>query len=577
MSGPAPDARSCDPRRRCWEAIGEAGRHGDVEGLRLAARDLFGLAGGDPDGLAWRSDLPPDRPLAQDDPPAVRYRHKEIVVLPPDFAFRYGHHDYRLLTACHARLGRRVLHLGCNSGINSVILARNGLDVHGVDVQPEAIRAALALRDREPDDVRRRLTFQCAAFNTMTLPAGSFDAAIAFDVFEHVYEEDLAVVLAAVEAALRPGGFLLAHMPRLDSYADPSHVTRWDLATARDRFGSRFSVLRCHITEENDVVPGSQRVNVLAQKAPGTPAYADSPALQALASRVPLFSSRHFNQHYTAARAADRLAALARAATAAAPFSMIRLGDMEARLLAFGRIQVGLPDEAEEGREIETHLGVNPARLSAGALRALQDEFFAACASADILGTHRRTINHEWSRNADTVLRHLGVAATYLPNEVDVCFNAELLDQGWLLPLLSRGRILLVGNAAPRFADLLADADYRRTFAHVGMPDAPPIVAGAVHVPHEGSAAGDRMEDLWREIAGHDFDTALVSASLVGKVLAGRIRNQLGALALDIGWNMQFLAGVSSPVAPADDMAYARKRRGYARLFEGRTGSLEGT
>jgi hypothetical protein len=293
-----------------------------------------------------------------------------------------------------------------------------------------------------------------------------------------------------------------------------------------------------------------------------------------------LFESGFFNQFYTKARAVDRIRAMRAAIARHQPFSFIRLGDAEASLVRFplDTRDMSDPDAAARGEWIATHLGVNPHRIRGPVFDRFAGEFSAAALDADILGTHRHTVNAGWSASTDEMIRTVwGCHVPYLSSEVDVVFNAELFDQGYLLPILGAGRVLLVGPSAPEFARLVGDREYRRGLAWVGMPETVPHVAGVVPMVHHGTDAFDQLERTWTQIVQHDFDIALVAGSIIGKVMAGRIKKRLGCVALDIGWNMQYLSGVSSPVASATDPAYQRARRGYARLFHGRTGVLANT
>jgi hypothetical protein len=284
----------------------------------------------------------------------------------------------------------------------------------------------------------------------------------------------------------------------------------------------------------------------------------------ALLSRVPALASQFYNAYYTPERAQDRLRALIEAARARQPFSMIRVGDMETRLLGFGRAPHERASLRQEAAALAQHTGVDPMRLSWPALWAVQEELAAACRDADVLGTHRHTVNVAWSDAACRVLPQWGLA--YEPAELDVVFNAEVLDQGFLLPLLGGRRVLLVGNPAPRFAELLRDDAYRRRFATAGMPREAPVIADAVFVPHQGDAAWRALPALWRRIETCDFDLALVAASVAGKLLCARIKRARGAVALDVGWSMQFLADCPSPVGASRQAG----RRGFVHLFTGR-------
>lgn len=492
----------------------------------------------------------------------LRYLEKEVKLIPMDFEFRATHHDFRLLKTYRRRLGRRILHLGCNAGIGSILMARLGYLVHGVDVQPRAIGAAFAIRNAEKPAVARRVTFQCASFDAMVLPAGYFDTVVCFDVLEHLFPEDQQRFFERVEEALVPGGTLILHTPRGKSFPDPSHVVIFEADDLRRLAAGSLTVQRCYPTVEPDG-SGNQRLNLVALRPPEVLNLSE--AGQKLLERIPSFESSFWNTHYTREKCQERLAALIYAAFLRRPFSMIRIGDMETRFLAFGRIPLGPQTLAEEAQRLELNLGCNPLQFDLGRLRTLQDEFLTLAGEADVLGTHRFTVNREWSEQADRVLTRLGLAPPV--HELDVVFNAEILDQGMLLPLLGHCRTLLIGNPAPRFAELLRDSAYRGRYQMVGMPAETPEIAGAIAVPHAGGRAFAMLEELWNEVKRHDFDLALVAASLTGKFLAARIRRELGAVALDIGWSMQFLADVSSPATPSRDPG----RRGFKNLFQGRT------
>ena len=55
--------------------------------------------------------------------------------------------------------GPLVLDVGCSEGILEVLLARRGLTVTGVDVDPDTLDFARLLLAKEPDEVRERVRF----------------------------------------------------------------------------------------------------------------------------------------------------------------------------------------------------------------------------------------------------------------------------------------------------------------------------------------------------------------------------------------------------------------------------------
>ena len=104
-------------------------------------------------------------------------------------------------------LGRQALEFGCNVGASSVVLARLGARVTGVDVDPANVRIAqanLALNDI--DDMASAVHVP----DTRALPFadGAFDLALANSVLEYVATSELAEVIGELHRVLRPGATL---------------------------------------------------------------------------------------------------------------------------------------------------------------------------------------------------------------------------------------------------------------------------------------------------------------------------------------------------------------------------------
>lgn len=70
----------------------------------------------------------------------------------------------RLHWTCSQVWGRKALDVGCSQGIGPILLGRMGIDVLGVDVNPEAIAFAKKELEKEPDGVRRKVRFVCEDF-----------------------------------------------------------------------------------------------------------------------------------------------------------------------------------------------------------------------------------------------------------------------------------------------------------------------------------------------------------------------------------------------------------------------------
>lgn len=96
--------------------------------------------------------------------------------------------------------GSDVLELGCGSGTAAAILA-DGRTYTGVDIS--AGQLALA-RGRLP-----KKTFVQDDLTAISFPDGSFDAVVAFYVFNHVPRAEQAPAFARIFQWLRPGGRLM--------------------------------------------------------------------------------------------------------------------------------------------------------------------------------------------------------------------------------------------------------------------------------------------------------------------------------------------------------------------------------
>jgi len=102
---------------------------------------------------------------------------------------------------------RRVLDVGCGSGIMVVDLARQGHSVWGIDVAPEMIRKTRLLAAEELIDGQAP-ELCVGTIESLPFAAEYFDVVIAAGVIEYL-EED-AAALRELRRVLRPGGVLIA-------------------------------------------------------------------------------------------------------------------------------------------------------------------------------------------------------------------------------------------------------------------------------------------------------------------------------------------------------------------------------
>lgn len=130
----------------------------------------------------------------------------------------------------------RLLDLGCGMGWTSVIFARYGYDVVGVDLAANMI--AMANRKREEERVPN-LRFECLDFEADPERFGQFDCAVFYDSLHH--SDDEVRALGAAFRALRPGGICITVEPGVGHSTSPqaleevqrTGVTERDMEPAR--------------------------------------------------------------------------------------------------------------------------------------------------------------------------------------------------------------------------------------------------------------------------------------------------------------------------------------------------------
>ena len=102
----------------------------------------------------------------------------------------------------------RLLEIGCGDGMYLAAMRELGWEVHGIEPDPAAARRAAS---------NAGATIWPGGIETASVPSGAYDAVVALQSIEHVYDPRLFVERAA--SFLRPGGFLYIATPNFDSLA----------------------------------------------------------------------------------------------------------------------------------------------------------------------------------------------------------------------------------------------------------------------------------------------------------------------------------------------------------------------
>ncbi len=114
--------------------------------------------------------------------------------------------------------GSQILDIGCSGGLVPILLGREGKQVVGIDVSPEAIEEAAAALREEAHSVQELIQLEEA--NLMTFQTSQrFDTVLMTEVLEHIGEPERFVEKAC--SFLKPGGRLVVTVPfGVNDYAD---------------------------------------------------------------------------------------------------------------------------------------------------------------------------------------------------------------------------------------------------------------------------------------------------------------------------------------------------------------------
>ena len=107
--------------------------------------------------------------------------------------------------------GPRILDVGCSEGVLEILLAREGFNVTGVDINAEALAFARDLLAQEPEEVRARVRFLHGDLAQARLLDDRFDTLVMGELLEHL--EDPQELLDRSLDLIRPDGRVIITTP----------------------------------------------------------------------------------------------------------------------------------------------------------------------------------------------------------------------------------------------------------------------------------------------------------------------------------------------------------------------------
>jgi len=151
-----------------------------------------------------------------------------------------------------ALMGGQVADLGCNHGACSVLMAREGVNVVGVDLNKEALLEAERIKNEQPEEIKKRISFVCSSFSELqNFKDKRFSGAYMLDVFEHIYPEDRIAIFDGLKKIMEKGAYLMILTPYEHAYECVEHVDFFDCAKLESILESELGLEVVEIRRDN--------------------------------------------------------------------------------------------------------------------------------------------------------------------------------------------------------------------------------------------------------------------------------------------------------------------------------------
>lgn len=161
------------------------------------------------------------------------YKAKEnYITAHPDINWWEKHLNQKIIRETIYLMGDHVADFGCNHGCCSLLMAREGVSVTGIDLNQDALKVAENIKNNQNNEIKNRLNFVCSQFNELTaINDDSFTGAYMLDVFEHIYPADRPKIFKEIKRVMKKGAYLMLVTPYEHAYDDGiQHVDFFDCA-----------------------------------------------------------------------------------------------------------------------------------------------------------------------------------------------------------------------------------------------------------------------------------------------------------------------------------------------------------
>ncbi len=106
-------------------------------------------------------------------------------------------------------ISEKVLDIGCGRGEMSIYAQKSGCEVVGIDYSQDAIDMCKELLEKSGVSDNPKITFLHIDENHLPFSDDHFDVIFFLDVWEHIYPEQIAVLLKEFRRVLKKGGRLI--------------------------------------------------------------------------------------------------------------------------------------------------------------------------------------------------------------------------------------------------------------------------------------------------------------------------------------------------------------------------------
>lgn len=129
----------------------------------------------------------------------------------------------KFLGMINFKSGIKLLDIGCGRGDLAVEAARRGAEVSGIDYSRDAIIIAKSMLNKQSKKLQHKVKFFRMDSKKLKFPDNYFDVITSYDVFEHLYREELDIAMHEISRVLKPGGVLIVHTETNKIYLDFTH------------------------------------------------------------------------------------------------------------------------------------------------------------------------------------------------------------------------------------------------------------------------------------------------------------------------------------------------------------------